>query len=137
MENPDATKADFDDIFKEIMANEETGVNIFGAAGEIANTSPELFRPRSVLEFKQELETKGKDSDEVTEFDILLSDLSGSHAERYNKILGNMTDSEFVTHYERLLNYVKPKFKSIDPVIPQSNEYNQINVTVVNTKPSE
>ena len=111
--------------------------SIFGAvAKDLSETSPSLFKPRSLGEYKNDLLDKGKlnEDQEITEFDILLDDLSSTHAERMNSILGNMSDTAFAQSYMRLLTWVKPKLKAIEanPVVPQ--ELTQINVTIINNK---
>jgi len=92
-----------------------------------------LFEPRKLAKFKAELEKRGKEIDDVTEFDVLLDDLSGSHAERMNNILGNMSETNFVNTYAKLLGYVKPKYKAkdVERVIPST--LTQINVTIHRT----
>lgn len=133
MEDPNLN--DFDDVFKEIMSDEST-TELFGAVGKMEETIPELFVPTELIEYKKQLQELNPeaDVDHLTEFDILIKDLEGVHAQRMNKVLGNMTDSEFVINYNRLLNYVKPKYKAIDGESFDPQELTQINVTVINSK---
>ena len=74
------------------------------------------------------------DVDHLTEFDVLIDDMHGVHAARMNELLGNMSTTNFVKNYQRLLNYVKPKFKAIDVETHEPKELTQINVTVINSK---
>lgn len=110
--------------------------DLFGkAVAAMTNNKPELFVPRSVQQFKTELEDKGLSvPTDLNEFDVLLDDLNKTHAERMNEILGNMSDSSFAQSYMRLLSYVKPKLKAIDAEIPVNQELTQINITVINSK---
>lgn len=103
-----------------------------GSDDEFFNEKEEaiLFQPRKLTEFKAELKAKGKEVEATTEFDVLLDDLSGTHAQRMNEILGNMSETNFVNTYAKLLGYVKPKYKAMDveKVIPST--LTQINVTI-------
>lgn len=112
--------------------------DLFGkATNELAKTQPNLFTPRSVAEYKNDLLDRGKqlsDDQDITEFDVLIEDMSTVHAERMNRLLGEMSDSSFAQSYMRLLSYIKPKLKAVeaDPQTPV--ELTQINVTVINSK---
>lgn len=134
MENPDSTNKDFEKIFGEIMSDDS--VEVFGAVKDVHEAIPELFSPRSLEEYKKELQTSDDkaDVDHLTDFDVLLSDMSGVHAKRMNRLLGNLPDNTFILAYDKLLKYAKPSKKAIDIETHAQQELTQINVNVINSK---
>lgn len=113
---------------------------LFGqVVNELATNKPSLFTPRSLGEFKNELMDLGKydENIELTEFDVLLDDLQRTHAARMNELLGNMSDSQFIQAYMRLLAFGKPKLKAIETKEIAPSELTQINITVINNNNGE
>jgi len=134
MENPN--EENFDDILNEIMGDTIDDALVGETVSKAQNNLPGLFQPRSVAQLKEALlqEDPEADIEHLTEFDVLIEDISGVHAARMNEILGNMTNNNFVQNYIKLLGYVKPKFKAIDPEFMEPKELTQINVNVINSK---
>lgn len=42
-------------------------------------------------------------------WDVLVSDMMGTHTDRFNKIMKEASDREFMRYYFKLLEYIKPK----------------------------
>ena len=57
---------------------------------------------------------------EASEFDIMLDTLKGRHAERFNNILDNMNERDFVSAYISVIGYIKPKFRPVEKEKPKT-----------------
>jgi len=64
------------------------------------------------------------------EWDQLITDLAGTHAGRFNKILKEATDKEFTRLYLKVLEFAFPK-KIRDEYKDKEKENNNITITVI------
>lgn len=106
------------------------------AVNGLEDGTPDLFEPMTVDVFKARLIEQGNkpdDVDHLTDFDVLVHDMQTIHARKLNTYLGNMSQSNFVKHYFKLLPYLKPRMKAIDVEIHEPSEMKSIEVQVINS----
>ena len=81
------------------------------------------FVPKTTLkdldEVRMDVASQGGDPLKVSEFDVMADALKNRHAERFNHILQNSSDREFLTAYLSVLPFIKPKFKPVEIVKPK------------------
>lgn len=64
----------------------------------------------------------------ASEFDILVHTLKDQHAKRVNEELKEMNGRDFINAYMSLMQYVQPKFKTIDLEKPKVKK-RELNIT--------
>jgi len=88
--------ADFDDAFHEMMGEQVPEVDfIYDDFIDKTNLSIDLKRT-------------------VTEFDVLVHSVKDQHAKRLNEELKALKGADFINAYMSIMQYIQPKFKSID-----------------------
>ena len=58
----------------------------------------------------------------ATEFDILVHSIKDQHAKRLNEELKALKGADFITAYMSLMQYIQPKYKSIDVNKPKAKK---------------
>lgn len=91
-------KSSFDDIFDELMGDETPEITfIYDDFIGKEDLSIDLVR-------------------KANEFDVLVHSIKDQHAKRLNEELKNLKGADFISAYMSLMQYIQPKFKSIDTV---------------------